>query len=624
MRTRNALTIVLAISMTIAAPLSAGTDAVWDTGNLNNDWGDPDNWVGGVPNADDATATFDETGTVGAVDIGAGAILLQQLILTGAADEYDIGNNSGTLLLTDMSGSIAHSASGANTISGKLSLSNGAINVTNGQLNLTNTANTMTNTTVTIGAGAALQVDDNSNLGDAGSTKVIVHGGAALSSTNWTSASGFRTVELAPGAAVTIDAQAGSTNMALQLEPLAVSTADIVKTGDGKASITSGLALLGSIYADEGALEIGADLLCNPPINPGNNINIADGAILQTSGTVNRVVVAGGTETGVFETNGDLLVVGGPGGFDFQGLVRVSAGHEVVIVDPDTANLRAVTLSGGSTISGKEWHLPNHTGFPFVAPEGQSGLVYIHGYNEVGGTIQGGDGPDDRMLLKGDGFVGNSVVFSGIVRGNFASVGVDVLVTGWDDTGWSPVHQEITGATLTINNSNNRFEIEGQAPWVFDGIDRFVGGGFDRRLAYDSTDIGGAMGTILIDTDMLTLDFTNYSSMLNAGDTAFFEIFSTDPEDLSAWGFTPGEIVFGPGIDEIDPGNINITILDPNDKVAPEVELMLQHLVQNPNTGGWGVQVPEPGTLALLTLGGIGMVMRRRRAMVRWSLNNRT
>jgi fibronectin-binding autotransporter adhesin len=93
MRTRNALSILLVVAMVIATPMSAmaQVDATWK-GQINGEWLQITglNWTGGVPNAADATARFDENGITKTVDVNGQAITVQDMFISDLADTYDI------------------------------------------------------------------------------------------------------------------------------------------------------------------------------------------------------------------------------------------------------------------------------------------------------------------------------------------------------------------------------------------------------------------------------------------------------------------------------------------------------------------------------------------------------
>jgi hypothetical protein len=142
MRTRNALSILLVVAMVIATPMSAmaQVDATWN-GQISGEWLEITtlNWTGGVPNAADAIARFDEGGITKTVDMNGQAITVQDMFISGLADGYDITDVATGGSLT--AGTITHSATGTNTISGAI-ITSGAITVSAGQLNLTG-ANTI-------------------------------------------------------------------------------------------------------------------------------------------------------------------------------------------------------------------------------------------------------------------------------------------------------------------------------------------------------------------------------------------------------------------------------------------------------------------------------------------------
>jgi len=127
MRTRNAITIVLAIAMMIAAPLSAAT-IVWE-GDIDTLWTEGTNWVDNIAPTTGDVAQFDEvTGVAFSVDMSGGAIDVDGIFITLGADLYDITN--GTLNIGV--GNVVHDATGSNTISGALGLGANSIVVTNG------------------------------------------------------------------------------------------------------------------------------------------------------------------------------------------------------------------------------------------------------------------------------------------------------------------------------------------------------------------------------------------------------------------------------------------------------------------------------------------------------------
>ena len=177
MQTRNAITIVLAIVMMIAAPLSAGPVAspgVWAAGGIDTKWDTALNWdiTPDHPDGAGATATFTDIASGGVayvVDLNGLTLSVDDLIFSSISDSFSIGG-TGSLAVTNLN----HTATTENTISGALSISSGAINVSNGALNLTNTANAINAaTTVTVSGTGTLSaqgttgVVDASSLGDA-------------------------------------------------------------------------------------------------------------------------------------------------------------------------------------------------------------------------------------------------------------------------------------------------------------------------------------------------------------------------------------------------------------------------------------------------------------------------
>jgi len=361
-----------------------------------------------------------------------------------------------------------------------------------------------------------LKVNDNSNLGDAGS-KVIVHGGATLSATNWTS--GVRTVELVPGSAVTIDAQAGSTAMALQLEPMAASNTDLVKTGAGKASITNGLALLGSIDVNEGTLEIGTSLLAAPSTE---GVTVGDGATLASSGVLQRQVT--GEALGAhLEAGGDLVVGTPAGGFAFAGQVDVVT-HTVLLVDPDTADVARASFAGGRLTSGNKIQFGSQTGPVDVNGEG---VLLFAGdtSSEIGGEVLFGTPGGENTVLIAEG-PNAELTITQIRRGNIENQGVSLTVPGLDDSGYSPAVEATAGATRNFVGTTD-IELHGLQEYQPDGNDRPAGGEFTQFLIGDGGIYFKDDGSVVIDADKVMFDIS-YGGGFTASAGNSFKLIETE------------------------------------------------------------------------------------------------
>jgi len=138
MRTRNFLTIVLAIAMMIAVPVSAQVNVVWD-GETSAVWGLNTNWVGDVLPATIDDVEFNDVGLGGVgltVDMNGASIEVNDMLISGDADGYDFVSSGGDLSIAELT----HSATGVNTFSGDL-YTTGAVNVNAGRLAITGNSN---------------------------------------------------------------------------------------------------------------------------------------------------------------------------------------------------------------------------------------------------------------------------------------------------------------------------------------------------------------------------------------------------------------------------------------------------------------------------------------------------
>jgi len=154
MRTRNFLTIVLAIAMMIAAPLSAQVNVVWDGSNDAN-WATAANWVGDALPTTIDDVTFNDVGLAGVgleIDMQAADVDVANMFISQSADGYNFtATGAGSLLVNDLT----HSASGVNTIATDL-FTTGAINVDAGRLVIPGNANGIDGA-VNVNAGGVLE-----------------------------------------------------------------------------------------------------------------------------------------------------------------------------------------------------------------------------------------------------------------------------------------------------------------------------------------------------------------------------------------------------------------------------------------------------------------------------------
>ena len=461
-----------------------------------------------------------------------------------------------------------------------------------------------------------LQVAENTALGHADS-KLIMHGGATLRSTTWTT--GTRTIELIGSSAVTIDAQAGSTAMTLEFEaPTTMTEADVVKKGAGKASFTSGLAMLGDVDVQEGTLALADSLLAFPT---GSTVTIADAAILQTSGIVSREVIAGGSGTGMLHATGDTVVGSYATGFDFGGTLKADAGVRIDVIDPDAtvanptppprwasvdgANIRSISIgAGGMVTSGGEIVLPN-TDYTYA--EGATGVLWVDGAATVGGVVFGGTAGGETAYIYGANLDPNidKVTFTGIRRGNWGSFLVDVTVTGKDDLGFSPVFSPNTNFTfgdvsMVLEGTQQYTPVEDLFP-----IPTENDGQYTQYLIYGtSLNPGGSgMGTFTADS-MITVTLGE-GYVPTEGDEFF--LVRTDG---GLWGHTDSPLG---EMDYLDGALLGVDLIDPVNVTVPEG--MEWEATEN-HFRVWvaeGQVIPEPGTLLMLLSGGLALLLARRR-----------
>src|SRR5262249_9632602 len=161
----------------------------------------------------------------------------------------------------------------------------------------------------------------------------------------------------------------------------------------------------------------------------GGAITIADGATLEATGTIQRSIgVSGVNQSGTLKAVGNLAIVQLGSGVTFDGHLNTQGNYVQYSVAGD-ALVRSISMSHGAVrSSGTQIKLANNLG---GSGPGETGVATIDGHVTVNGIFWAGRVTNDSALFVGAGnALGDTVTFTGILRGSLSNAGVDVIVEG--------------------------------------------------------------------------------------------------------------------------------------------------------------------------------------------------
>ena len=235
-----------------------------------------------------------------------------------------------------------------------------------------------------------------------------------------------------------------------------------------------------SSYSGTTTISSGTMTINNSLFGPGGAISIADGAVLQAAGVLQRgVTVSGAGQTGMIQAVGNLAIAQLTGGLTFDGHLNTQ-GNFVQFAAAGDVLVRSVSLGDGATLtSGTQIKLANNVG---GFSQGDTGVVFVNGTTTIGGTFWAGRTTGDSGLFVGAGVNpnGDNVTFTGILRGVLNNFGVNVTVTGLDKEGWSPSFAATVGANFTASSTVN-FVVDNPTAYT-PVVGSFLPAGDRRRL----------------------------------------------------------------------------------------------------------------------------------------------
>jgi len=407
----------------------------------------------------------------------------------------------------------------------------------------------------------------------------------------------------------------------------------ITKTGAGTLDISGVGPLTNALNVDTGVLTtVGYQLVV------GDLVTIANGAILNASGSVVRDISRNNTGAGLptIRATGDLFI-GDLGeftsGVDFDGMVD-TGGHTVVLLDSDTANITQAWMTNGARLTSTD---------KIAIPAGMGILaagVFVDGNVELGGEVIFGDayGGATQMWGLGPAYT-NKVTMTQNRRGNVVRINVDFEVLGLNLPGFSSAADLQKGGTFSIGKgATQQIELHGNAAFGPDNDDKIImahsatNGQFHTFFAGDSQDYGTTLGMPgRIEFDAAAAKF---EIVLGDGQGAFDYDDDYQPVngdkfrivETGVWSIFPGDfgnngtstngdgefIVLNPRTTGTISGGLNESnFIFPT---LTDTDLSWAYEVVTGSGGYVEISVtPEPCTMALLAMGGVGMLMRRRR-----------
>jgi autotransporter-associated beta strand protein len=320
---------------------------------------------------------------------------------------------------------------------------------------------------------------------------------------------------------------------------------NLTKTGAGTLVLGGS-----SSYSGVTAVSGGTLVINNSLFGPGGAISIADGATLQAAGSIQRpVTVTGASQSGLLKAVGNLALTNLSGPINFNGHLNTQ-GNFVQLVTPGDALVRSISMSNGGTLtSGTAIKLANYDGLG--SNPGDTGLAFVSGAATVGGTFWAGRTTGDSAVFVGVNGTGDSVTFTGILRGVLNNSGIDVIIQGLDKEGWSPSFASTTGGTFNGANPTV-IVLDNPATWTpslpaSGGVTVGAsGGGYTQRLIASTT-----VGTTF------TAGFYNAANVLYSWDPASQYTVAVTPHkgdafdlirtDGSAWGTASNGKVYSDG-----------------------------------------------------------------------------
>ncbi len=366
----------------------------------------------------------------------------------------------------------------------------------------------------------------------------------------------------------------------------------LCKSGTGTLELTGTNTYGGGTEIDGGLLRVTSNANLGAP---GTPVEIADGARLEASGTIDRHLVAGGG--GAYLTaNGNLNVgnIASPTGFDFSGIVEVG-NHMVGLADADAAEVKYANLDGGT--------LSSFNGIELVA------LAYVCG----GGIVSGNVHSTSTASIVGNG-PGEELDFTAVLSGQWAQfeyVVVSGLLQAGDSPAFVPLGPGVTLADVEIKVSGSEDGTVGPAPdYDFTAGDytQFYVYGREEGQTPHPTTLNGPV-KLLSDPD-----FPAFDSLVDIGFGDEFVLFQTGPYEVVGPppGFipsvrVPGELCYG------DLFSIDFSGL-------PLAEGLYWAIAEQSINGLIVTAVPEPATLVMLIGGVLSLAgyycwrRRRRRA----------
>ena len=442
------------------------------------------------------------------------------------------------------------------------------------------------------------------------------------------------TVTLGAGGG-TFDAVGGMTMTVNSID----GTSLITKTGDGTLDFTGLTSNTGTL---PNGLAIEAGTVVTGPSQlalPGDAITINDGATLSAAGAVSRSITrnATGGPLAAIAATGDLLIGDFTSGVDFTGVIMVNS-NTVALIDPDTANVTQAYLTDGGRLTST-----SRIAMPAGDPDDYTGgYVWVIDDVELGGEIIFGDSAGGATQLYGIGPDADKVTITQDRRGNIQARFITLEVLGLDDSGFSPAVETFAGSTFLMNTPK-QFELHGKEKFKPDAQHKvtrtsgssnghfttLMAGGLEGELVQPPSGppiwIAGEGGFIRFDADSAKFEIVlgngwhdddndwhgpHYQPV--SGD-AFRILDTAVGTDFSGEFASDGEFIVvnqktGEGvIGGLDDKNFSFPDLDDGD-LSWAFEVV-------PGVGGY-VEIsvtPEPGTMALLAIGAIGMLMKRRR-----------
>ena len=386
----------------------------------------------------------------------------------------------------------------------------------------------------------------------------------------------------------------GVSSLTLIPDGLSITTHNLTKEGPGTWVLGGTFVVLGGIDVKGGTFQVGTDLLAVS----GGDVNVAAGATLKATGSVNRHVLGGVGSILIVTGPSDIGLLGSTDGYDFQGILIVGP-HMVGLKDANLAQLYSAQLAGGtlSSFNGIEVQ-------PFVPAVPTS---MVQGNGTINGNVTLSRPGAAFAVIRGtSGLL--PITMTGTVNGNATMS--NVIRTGLYKPGFSPSFIPETPPEFSPDPSvpaygaNTEIQLLGPRSGKVHGLPGFFNPDFnfgletgdytEFYLSMDptSTNIRVSGPFIIFTRDPLNPTNT-YSP--KAGDR--FELLVTGPFDMFGDVVPPAHLTYS------DPTGVSLFKLE-GAPLAAGLEWKWQ-LAPN---GLTLMVVPEPGTLALLITGSLVLV----------------